>query len=257
MPIRTGGGGSGGGSLDDLSDVTITTPTANQALLYNGIEWVNAAQGTSFSFSVASFSQSGGGSTTQEMGPVSTEWKAIGAVSFSASYNNGPATGAYVSHTGWSGDLTMTGTGYVGPTATTEAINYPSAVAGTRAFVLHASKGAATATSTITFSFVNRRFWGITTKTSGYTESDIEGLASNELSNSKAQTKTITAGSGDYLCFSWPARLGTGTFYVGTFEGGFESPETVSVTNASGFAEDYYIYRSTQDNLGSTTVTVV
>jgi hypothetical protein len=42
-----GGSGSGGGSgtLDGLSDVTITSPTNGQALVYNGSQWVNQAGG--------------------------------------------------------------------------------------------------------------------------------------------------------------------------------------------------------------------
>ena len=35
----------GGGSLNGLSDVTITTPTSTQVLKYNGSAWVNAASG--------------------------------------------------------------------------------------------------------------------------------------------------------------------------------------------------------------------
>lgn len=35
--------GIGSLALDDLSDTTITTPTADQVLVYNGAEWVNAA----------------------------------------------------------------------------------------------------------------------------------------------------------------------------------------------------------------------
>ena len=38
---------SGGASaLDDLSDVTLTTPSSGQTLSYNGSQWVNAAVGT-------------------------------------------------------------------------------------------------------------------------------------------------------------------------------------------------------------------
>jgi len=34
-------GGGGGGSLDSLADVTITTPGAGQVLTYDGTIWVN------------------------------------------------------------------------------------------------------------------------------------------------------------------------------------------------------------------------
>lgn len=40
--LTMSGGGGGGGNLDALTDVVITTPSTNQALVYNGAAWVNA-----------------------------------------------------------------------------------------------------------------------------------------------------------------------------------------------------------------------
>jgi hypothetical protein len=37
------GGGGGGGTLDGLTDVTITTPATGDVLVYNGSAWVNGA----------------------------------------------------------------------------------------------------------------------------------------------------------------------------------------------------------------------
>lgn len=239
--------------LDDLDDVTITSPSTNQTIIYNGSQWVNAAQGTSFSFSVASFTQSGGGSTTQELGTGT--WLSSGAITFSASYNNGPATGGYVSHSGWS-NLTMGGTGFVGPTASVASVSYPASPGDTQAFTLNATNGTSSPTSTITFTFINYVFWGVSTVASGYTESDIEGLASSTLLNTRSQSRTISASTGEYLIFSWPTRLGLGTFTVNGFSGGFQSPETVSVTNSLGYTENYYVFRSTNSNLGSVPVVV-
>lgn len=97
--------------------------------------------------------------------------------------------------------------------------------------------------------------WGVSTKASGYIEADIEGLANSVNSNDNTRAFTVTAGADDYIIFAYPKRLGTVTFWVGGFEGGFQAPETVSVTNANGFTEDYYIYRSDNKNLGETEVT--
>ncbi len=41
VDINASGGGGGATDLDDLTDVTITTPTELQALIYEGSEWVN------------------------------------------------------------------------------------------------------------------------------------------------------------------------------------------------------------------------
>ena len=39
--ITLSGGGGGGGTLNDLTDVVVSSPTANQALVYNGANWTN------------------------------------------------------------------------------------------------------------------------------------------------------------------------------------------------------------------------
>lgn len=42
VEIGAGGGGGGATNLDGLSDVTITSPSSNQLIQYNGTAWVNA-----------------------------------------------------------------------------------------------------------------------------------------------------------------------------------------------------------------------
>ena len=246
----TAGVVAGTAALDDLNDVTAPTPTKNHVLKWNGSAWVSAAYDATYTFSIATFSD--GQSSPQEIG--TGVWKAAGALSFSATYNNGPPDATpHVVSSGWT-DLNMvTAPTYLGPTSSAEAVNYP-AVGSSVTFTLHAQVGAETSTLADSVAFYNRRHWGISTDASGFTSSDIGGLASNELSNSKAKTFTVTAGAGEYIWYCYPSRLGTVTFTVGGFEGGFESPETVSRVNDLGYTENFYCYRSTNANLGTTTV---
>jgi len=116
-----------------------------------------------------------------------------------------------------------------------------------------------TATKTITHTFNNDRYWGLSTISSGsYTSGDIRSLTGggNDLTNSIPTVFTVNAGAGQYIVYSYPSRLGTATFSVGGFVGGFNGPFTTSVTNSSGFSETYNVYSSVNPNLGSTTVTV-
>lgn len=237
-------------ALDYLNDVNTSSQTVNYALLYNGSSWVAAPQGTSFSFSIASLTSNQ--ADTQEMGTALGTWKSAGQITFSATYNNGPPTNAFVTHSGWS-SLTMTGAGFAGPTANTASANYPASP-GSKTWTLDATKSAENDTEVLTINFYNYRFWGATIAASGYTEAIVEGIGNSELSNSKSKTFSVTAGAGEYIIFAYPTRLGTATFTVGGFEGGFQSPETVSVTTASGYTENFYVYRSQNSGLGSTTV---
>lgn len=116
--------------------------------------------------------------------------------------------------------------------------------------------GTSTLVTSTSSNIIDPIYYGVSTKTSGYTEADIEGLATSVISNSKGRTIVVTAGAGQYIMYALPTRLGTVIYTVGGFEGGFETPETVSVTNVNGYTENYYIYRSTNSGLGTTTVVI-
>jgi hypothetical protein len=243
-----GPAGSGGGGGADLPDGT----AKNQVLKWNGTEWVAAAVDQSFIFSIGSFSNTYFG-TSQEIG--TGVWKAAGALSFSAAYQNGPPDATpYISFSGWS-SLFLTGSGLAGPTASSQAVNFPGSV-GSLNFTLHANSGADVSSASASVGFYNRIYWGSLIKASSFLASDITGLSSNRISNSKNGAYLATASFGFYLLLAYPARLGTSTFTVNGFEGGFNSPETVSITNASGYTENYLVYRSTNPGLGSTTFIV-
>lgn len=110
-------------------------------------------------------------------------------------------------------------------------------------------KNGASATKTTSITFMNKVYYGAARSFS------TTGLSS-ELTNSRAKTFTATAGSGEYLWYAAPSRMGECKFNVGGFNGGFTLVDTTSVTNSSGHTETYYIYRSDHPNLGETTVTV-
>ena len=243
----TGGGGSS--YYYQLLDVSTAGVSVNYQPCYDGTTWVVIPIGGACSFSVASFSDSL--SAIQEIG--TGVWKSSGTISFTASYSNGPPTSSTVTYSGWATPLSM-----VSPfTSTTSiaSVNYP-AVAGSVVFTLSSKKGASSASSSITHSFYNYRFWGTTTVASGYTEAEVEALSGSELSNSQSKTFSVTASAGQYIVYAYPSRLGTATFTVGGFSGGFKSPETVSITNSAGYTENYYVYSTVNSGLGSTTVVV-
>lgn len=141
----------------------------------------------------------------------------------------------------------------------TETVSITNMSGLTEDYKVFASTDTGLGNSTLTLStseqLINPLYYGITEKTSGFTEADIEGLTNSEITNDNTQVwDAVTAGVDEYLLFSFPKRLGTVSFWVGGFEGGFEDSETVSVTNVNGFTEDYYAWRSSNDNLGETTV---
>lgn len=105
-----------------------------------------------------------------------------------------------------------------------------------------------------TITFANGVYYGKST-TSTYNSALINSLT-KQLSNSKNRTITVNAGAGEYIFYCIPSRLGTCSFNVGGFDGGFSKVATVNFTNSDNYAENYDIYKSDNANLGNTNVTI-
>ena len=118
------------------------------------------------------------------------------------------------------------------------------------------SHAAASASRKATLHFYNNVYYGAAAAPATVNSAFVTGLANKVLTGAKARTISVNAASGQYIWYAVPKRLEACSFNVGGFDGGFESAQTVSVTNASGHTEDYYVYRSTNAGLGNTTVTV-
>lgn len=123
-------------------------------------------------------------------------------------------------------------------------------VVNRQTYTLDVSDGQSSATKTVAANFANRVYYGAAADITNVT------ALTNVLSNDSARTITVDAGIGKYIIYAIPARLGDVTFFVNGFEGGFETAVEQTLTNASGYQEIYKVYRSTNANLGNTTVEI-
>lgn len=115
----------------------------------------------------------------------------------------------------------------------------------------------ATSEKTTSIVFYNGIYYGVASEPASYDSDFILGFKTNKsLRGSKLPSFTVNAGSGQYIYYCLPKRLGTCAFSVGGFSGGFSLVATILFTNESNYAEDYYIYKSDTANLGSTNVSV-
>lgn len=113
-----------------------------------------------------------------------------------------------------------------------------------------------TATASTSFNYLPKRYWG---RTANVAASAAEILASaggnNALSNSKSGTFSITASGSNRVFIAYPSSLGDLTSIV---VGGLESlasfTKTVtSLTNASGYTQNYNVYTSNNATGGDLT----
>jgi hypothetical protein len=267
---ETGGGGAS--AINDLTDVDTVSdaPVRGETLKWNGTNWVPVAYDYNFTFSCTGFST--GETATQLLG--TGNWKAIGALSCTASYLNGPPTSAEIqtntNSAGWVNKGQMTGPAYtLGANGT--AIAFPSAPGQTIQCRLSSTDGVDPDTdSATTVTFLNYRFWGTLNKNTGITETDIEGLSSELYAAASASnySKTINSSSGQYIIIAYPD-TGSNTleggddyeddsnsdFLFNSFVCAFKEQQTLTITNTAGYAETYEYYVSEQSNLGNYTLT--
>ncbi len=142
-------------------------------------------------------------------------------------------------------NLTINGTPVSGSSYTA------TGVTANQTYTLAATDGETSDSKSVSVSFANQIYYGAAANTDSVTS-----LSGKVLSNTKGRTITVNAASGNYIIYALPKRLGTVTFKVNGFDGGFSSPEEKNLTNASGYTEAYYVYKSTNAGLGNTTVVI-
>ena len=111
-----------------------------------------------------------------------------------------------------------------------------------------------TTSKSVTITFANGIYYGVSSSTNY--DSDLIKSLTKELSTNKSRTITVNASSSEYIYYCVPTMLGECSFNVSGFEGGFDKVATVSFTNDFNYTENYFIYKSTNSNLGITTVVV-
>lgn len=177
------------------------------------------------------------------------EYKSIQINSFSAAPPVSEMGSSQAITLAWTLNKQATSQNINGTPVTGNTKQYTGVTSNT-SYTLNVSDGQTNASKTAYVTFANRVYFGAAADLSSVTS------LSSVLSNDPERTITVTAGAGQYIIYAIPARLGDVVFYVSGFEGGFEEPETQTLTNASGYQEQYKVYRSTNANLGETTVEV-
>ncbi len=115
------------------------------------------------------------------------------------------------------------------------------------------ASGNDTTSATAAVSFSHRRYWGV----SADAAIDITQLSDTELSNSRAKSIQFNCSGGRYFYYAYPKALGNSTWSIGglSFTGYTRTEQTI--TNAYGKSVEYYIYRSTELQTGSSINAVI
>ena len=255
----------------------------DQVLKFNGTDFVPAAPDETFVFTIADF-DTNDGTTPQLIGTGS--WKAPGALTFTATYNNGPPDG----HSGASEGAPKITSIIDGVTSGSDmfplsssfstgtnnrAILFPPNSSDDIRFRLFASAGSDTDNefSDQRVFFFNQFVYGDSSKSGSFTQSDIRALASANTITTNDTTRTISVsiGASNYLnfahrtgdtnvaqvyCGNNPNRL---TVAMDITDPTTITPkkETVSYLNTAGKTENFFVYSSKEQNIDAHSSTFI
>lgn len=125
-----------------------------------------------------------------------------------------------------------------------------------RTFILEATdERGLTVSREASITFLNGVYFGVAEKPQTIDSAFVRSLTKN-LRSDKRPLFTVNAYAGEYIYYCIPTRFGDCSFTVDGVTGGFTKEGTIAFTNASGYTEDYDVYRSDYASLGATTVTV-
>ena len=230
------------------------------------VKWTGT-QHTSLELSLASFNAtftSGGANvgTTYEIG--SGNWKTAGQITFAATYNNGPPSNAQVYVTGTGISETAVSSELADPynagTNDAAAITYPSTRGGTRRFKIIANDDASVNMQDSTINFYNKIIYTGSSTTID-TEAEVEAMSSH-LYNSITFSSGYAAAcpTGSYAWYALPQGISSSSavkFLAQAENGGSDyitcpftnTTSSLSITNPSGFTENYRVWRSDSDGI--------
>ena len=256
----------------------------DQVLKFNGTNFVPAAFNATFVFTIADFDMNDS-TSPQLIGTGS--WKAPGALTFTATYNNGPPDGFEGSSAGApkiqgyvdgaissSYDMFPLSSSFSSGT-NPMAITFPPDSSDDIRFRLFASAGSDTDNEYTDqrIYFFNQFVYGDLSKNNGFNQDDIRTLAAANTvtSNDTTRTLSVSIGASNYLSFAHrtgdtnvtqvycgndPNRL---TVAMDRTDATTKTPlrETVSYLNTAGYTENFFVYASKEQNIDAHSTTFV
>lgn len=112
-------------------------------------------------------------------------------------------------------------------------------------------------TQRVTLAFDNYVYYGCSALALWEQPELLVAMPNKLLTDTRKRTISVDAAAGERIIYAIPSRLGTPTFTVGGFAGGFEQmASAVQIANTDGYSEPYMVWASVQQGLGATTIVI-
>lgn len=133
---------------------------------------------------------------------------------------------------------------------------YDTDVTADKTFTLSVSDGENSASSSVSYKFLNNVFWGSASTTETYDSTFISALSNKKLASLVKGTYSFNIADGEYGFWAVPSNMSISTVWIGGFEVTVDDLGIVSYTNAQGYTRDYRIYKTGKSGLGSITAEI-
>ena len=128
---------------------------------------------------------------------------------------------------------------------------YNTNVTSDKTFTLSVSDGENSASSSISYRFLNNVFWGSAATAETYDSTFIRALSNKRLASAVKGTYSFNIASGEYGFWAVPSNMTISSVWIGGFEVTVDDLGTISYTNAQGYTRDYKLYKTGKSGLGA------
>ena len=127
---------------------------------------------------------------------------------------------------------------------------YETDISADKTFTLSVSDGENSASSSVSYKFMNNVFWG-SAAIGTYDSAFINALSNKKLTTSVKGTYSFNIAAGEYGYWAVPSNMSIPSVWIGGFEVSLEDCGVVSYTNSKEYTREYRIYKTGQSGLGS------
>ena len=128
---------------------------------------------------------------------------------------------------------------------------YNTNVTSDKTFTLSVSDGENSASSSVSYKFLNNIFWGSASTAETYDSAFISALSNKKLASAVKGTYSFNIADGEYGFWAVPSNMTISSVWIGGFEVTVDDLGTVSYTNAQGYTRDYKLYKTGKSGLGA------
>ena len=128
---------------------------------------------------------------------------------------------------------------------------YNTNVTSDKTFTLSVSDGENSASSSVSYKFLNNIFWDSASTAETYDSEFISTLSNKKLTNAVKGTYSFNITEGEYGFWAVPSNMTISSVWIGGFEVTVDDLGTVSYTNAQGYTRDYKLYKTGKSGLGA------